>query len=229
MPQVQRPGTVTAAAIILFIVAGLSLLGSVCGGGQFVFAMASGEPAAPPKGQPPGMMDQHHFFAKEIPGYYAFGIGTSVLDILIALGLFAAGIGLWGVKSWSGKLAIGLTLFKLLLVMGGHIYGFAFILPAQQKFFEQHPIVAGPGAPEIDIGKITAITGAATIACIGVFQLAIAALIVMLLLTSSARDALAGRLPPPKDDERPRSKYEGYDEDDYSGGAKSPETGIKPE
>ncbi len=215
----QRPGMVLFVAIVVIIVGGLTLVGNLCGGGSMaITAMAPEAPQG--KGQPPDGAAIQRFIAKEVPSYIPVSLSIMVVDLFVGIGMLAAGIGLMRMSSLSRMAAIGLTLFKLLLACLGNVYNFVLVMPAQSKFFEANPLPQG--APF----DIAAFTQGATLICLGiviVIQLAVAAIILIGLNTAGVRAAFAAAGKPPMDDDeddRPRSRYEGYDDD------RPPETGI---
>jgi hypothetical protein len=203
---------VILAAVMLMIVGGFSLIGSICGAGGI--AMVAVTPEVPrAKGQPPDPLATQRFIAKEVPGYYPFVVATMTFDLLIGIGQIAAGIALLRMSSLARMAAIVLTLMKLLLSCVGHVYNGVLVMPVQAKFLEENPQVPASFTQSLTVALL-----AVTI----IFQLAFSALILVPLLLKSTRDAFAAASrPPAEEEERPRSRYEGYDDEDVP-----PETGI---
>src|SRR5438067_2350475 len=89
MPQKPKtPGVVIAAAIILIIVGGFSLVGGTCGGIGMVAAAMSPQQAGPAR--PGDAMAPMQFFIKEIPTYLAFMMICVILDTLCGIGQLVA-------------------------------------------------------------------------------------------------------------------------------------------
>jgi hypothetical protein len=213
--KAKTPGMVIFVGVILIIVGSWSLIGGLCGGGSMAFIALSPEPPGPKaKGQPPDPAAPQRFIAKEVAGYYAVVFSLMAVDMLFGLGQLFAGIGLLRLSSTARMLAILLTLGKLLVSFGGHAYNLLLVLPAQARFFEANPMPQGQGAP-FDLGAITQAFTAIILVLVIVIQLIVAATILVVLNRKSTRDAFAAASQPStEEDERPRSRYEGYDDDD---------------
>ena len=144
----KRPGAVTAAAVVLFIVGSLSLLcGIVTGGGVAVFALNPPRPDAPKKADaadPFGFMfAQQDFVIKESPAYYPVHITGAALDLLLGIAQIACGVGLLRMSSASRWMAILFTLVKLLTSLAFHVYTLMYEFPAQERFAAANPLVKG--------------------------------------------------------------------------------------
>jgi hypothetical protein len=219
----NRPGVVVAAAVILMIVSILTLLGGICGGGIMAFTAAAPEPKGEQAKQPFGDAGaQQRFIAKEAPAYYAVIFSLTGLGVLLSAGQLLAAIGLLSMNPTARTAAIWLTAAKLFVNFLGHVYNAVYVMPAQRDFFDQNPLPQG--AP-FDIGAFTQTLGSVMLVVVFLFQLAIGITIVGLLMTKSANDGFAAATAPPVEEEKPRSKYEGYDDEGYN--PPPPETGIQ--
>jgi hypothetical protein len=215
----KKPGGLLFVAIVLIILGGLALLsGVVSGGMNAIYAFQ--EPAPGPIRPGDGAAIQR-FFAKEVPGYTAFLFVGIVLGLVFGGGQLAAGIGLLKLKLWARTLAICLTLVKVLVLFIEVGYSVALVLPAQQKFFEQNPIVpAGGPAPPFDVVMFAQVFAYILLAGMVAVQLTLAGLILIFLNTASTKAALTGQPvkslsadDEEKGEEKPHARYEGYDEE----------------
>ena len=213
----KRPGLIIFAAVIMILAGSWNVLGGICGGGAI--ALLDAMPKMPhAKGQQDPTALQR-FVTKEVPGYYPVIFGMLALNVLLGIVMIAAGIGLLRMSSTARVVAMLLVLISLLISFGGGVYNAVFVLPAQARFVQANP---GPEfAMTMPIGIGSLIFGI-------VLQLAIAIAILVPLNTRSSKAAfVAASQPPQEEEDRPRSRYEGYDdEDDRPSSSSSPDTGF---
>jgi hypothetical protein len=213
----KRPGLIIFAAVIMILAGSWNVLGGICGGGAI--ALLDAMPKMPhAKGQQDPTALQR-FVTKEVPGYYPVIFGMLALTVLLGIAMIAAGIGLLRMSSTARVVAMLLVLISLLISFGGGVYNAVFVLPAQARFVQANP---GPEfAMTMPIGIGSLIFGI-------VLQLAIAIAILVPLNTRSSKAAfVAASQPPQEEEDRPRSRYEGYDdEDDRPSSSSSPDTGF---
>jgi uncharacterized membrane protein (DUF485 family) len=170
-----------------------------------------------------GPRAQQEFIAKQAPAYYAVTFTHLGLNLLLSLGQLIAAIGLLSMKPSARTAAIVFTVIKVTLAMLEHVYSAIYVIPAQREFFDLNP--PPQGAP-FDVGAFTQMLGSVVLVIAAAFQLGIAGLVIGLLLTRSAREGFdAAAAPPMPEEEKPRSGYEGYDDDGYN--PPPPETGIQ--
>jgi hypothetical protein len=221
----KRPGTVTAVAVILFIVGGWSLLMGTCGGGMAaVLALKPQAVEGPPgKVDPADAAAVQRFLANEVPGYTIVVFSLTGIDIILGLGQIVSGIGLLRMSGVARLMAILLTLIKLFFSFAGHAYSVILVVPAQVRMMQMNPL---PQPVPFDVGRFTeAITWLGVFITV-VIQLAIVITIISLLCTKRVRDAFAGSTPPVVDEEdRFRRRAQGYGDDPRA----PPETGIREE
>jgi hypothetical protein len=213
----KRPGLIIFAAVIMILAGSWNVLGGICGGGAI--ALLDAMPKLP---QAKGQQDPtalQRFITKEVPGYYPVIFGMLALTVLLGIAMIAAGIGLLRMSSTARVVALLLVLISLLISFGGGVYNAVFVLPAQARFVEANP---GPEfAMTMPLGIGSLIFGV-------VLQLAIAIAISIPLNTRASKAAFVAASQPPREEEdRPRSRYEGYDdEDDRPPSSSSPDTGF---
>lgn len=199
----ERPGAVTAAAILNIIIGVLGILCGLCGLGANLFASALTSGAAPgnPGGNP--VADMMRSVEQQVPGYQVVEIGKQSLVLILAILVLIAGIGLLNLKGWARGLTIVYAVVTIFLHLGYAAYEIGLVMPAveawQKDFVRRQGGVAAP--PMSNFGA----TGAGVI--FGAFLYvahAVAVLIILLLPGVSAAFAGAG----PR-----RGRYDDEDED----------------
>jgi hypothetical protein len=226
------PGSVTAAAILIFVYGGLGLACGTCGIGGGILGQAMPDPAGD-RGRLEALIE------KEAPGHKIIGFSSGGLHLLAFAGLVGAGIGVLYLSQIARVAVFLFILMDLLISTASNLYQVIFLTPVTQKLMVeelQKQQQAGAPPPPFDIGAIMGASTAIAIVVILVIKLAFCLPIMILLVTKSARDAFAGRLPegtPDRDadDEDRRKRYDGYDDDDdYGRPSKEPkspgDTGI---
>lgn len=221
MATPKVPGSVTAAAVLLFVYGGLFLGCGICGSASAFMPDPDGGGA-----RMKAMLD------KEVPMHQVVQYGSLAATSLLYIGMIVAGFLILRLSNFGRILAYLLILLDLVLVIGTSIYQFVFITPIMERFFDEQMQKAGPGAPQMG-GIMSIAMGAGVIIAI-IIKCAFLFPVMILLITKSASDAFAGRLPadaPSRDDDDRSSRYgEGYDDDDYSPPSKEPkspgDTGI---
>lgn len=223
----QRPGVVTAAAILLLVFGSLGIIGGVCGGAGLA-VMFSLDKLLPPKpaNQPDVFMGIRILpkLASEAPGYVPIMVGTTAFHLILSIAGIIAGIGAFKLKPSARTVGMSVAIGMIVLNLLSSVYQMAVVQPAQNRLMVQ----------ELGVGPIPG--GEASTVMTGVmllFQVLFSAgiwLTVFFLLNSArSRDAFAGKWPlqNAEDDrwgERPRSPYAGYDDDGNPPGP--PQTGI---
>jgi hypothetical protein len=218
--KVKTPGMVIFIAVLMFIAGGFSILGCVCGGGSIAMLEFVKFPQA--QGQPDPMALPNHL-KKEVPGYYPVIFTLMGLDGILGLAKIILGIGLLRLSSTARLVTMMAYVVNVLIICISGTYNGFFVLPVQGRFFAANP------QPGQELAQMMAIPGMV----LGVvLSLAVTITVLVVLNLRATKEAfLAASQPPTDDDERPRSKYEGYDDDDRP--RKSPkfpgDTGIKDE
>jgi len=128
----QRPGLVTAVAVMNFIFGGLGLLGALCGGLAIAgfAALMSNAPAGKP-GEP-DPKDLVKVFT-DIPGYVPFLIASLVMGLIMAIVLLTSGFGLLKLRNWARVLCFVYAGYTILSVIGGSVYQYTVVQPAMEK------------------------------------------------------------------------------------------------
>ena len=204
----NRPGTVTTAAIILFIVGGWSLLSVPCASVFIGVLAAMPEPpaAADGKAQVGDPAASMRFIVKEVPSYYPVIFASMAVTMVFGIGQIVAGLGLLRLSPRSRGMAILFTIGKLLWAFAGHAYNVFLVMPVQERFFQQNPHIPG--------GSLTGGLTYITLGITAVIQIAIGMVIIGLVLSPSAKAAF-NSTSAPGDDDLPRRRDEGYG-DDYN-------------
>jgi hypothetical protein len=216
---VKRPGTVTWAAVVLFIIGGWSLIMVPCAGvGMAVIAALPEKPLVNGKAAPDDPGAPIRFISREVPGYEIVTFASLGVSFLFGIIEIACGIGVLRLSSGARMLALLVACTRMLFSIAGNLYQALMVMPVQQRFYDQNPHIPG--------GSIASGLGYVGLGIGFLIQLIIFFAIVGLLMSSSARNAFAAAANPPAEDDEPPRRDEGYD-DDYNPPAGSRETGIR--
>jgi len=232
----DRPGSITFVAIVLIILGCLSLLGGLTGGPSLILAAVTADPAPRPKGQPPNGMDLQRMFAKETATYYPVTGGLLLADLLFGVGQIVCGVGLLKMNAARRVPAILVTLGKMLFSFANHAYQMLVLGPVTARFFQEAMVMPpGPQGQQqqmpFDLGMFMQAAMGIGVAITVVIQLAIFLTITLILMSAGTKAAFAAAAAPaPLDEdggkeERRRSRYEGYEDED-DGSRSPPDTGI---
>ena len=205
MPKkVKTPGMVTLVAILMFIAGGFNILGCVCGGGSIAMLEAIPDMPRGPGQQDPKAMQR--FLTKEVPGYYPVVFGILGIDGLLGIAKIALGIGLLRLNAMARLLTMAVYGFNLLLALASGVYNATILLPAQSRFIAANPAPEHVMVQPIAIGSLV----------LGILlALAVSITILVVLNLRSTKEAfLAASQPPTEAEDRPASRYEGYDDED---------------
>jgi hypothetical protein len=204
----KRPGVVLAAAIILFIFGGLSLLGIF---GAIIPYVTPARAAAPQRiGNQPQFVDPTPKLVQEEP---------ALMGVMTAFALFSAVLG--AVKIWAGigilqlrpsarimGIIVSALTFLLTIVQSAH--SALFFVPAYLRVFRQE------NPPEIGnfMGLVEAIFWIATGLGI-VVSIALWLTVILLLNSKRSRDAFAGISDEPAEERKreSRSRCDDYEEE----------------
>jgi hypothetical protein len=200
----RRPGVVTTAAVILFIVGGWSLLGACCTGASLglMFALPA-PPQIDDKARPEDPLASTRFLLKELPSYPYVQGGVLAINCLFGIGQIIGGIGLLKLRPFAPIFATSVSIGKLLFAFVGHAYAIMVVMPVQERFFVENPHIPG--------GNIVGMFGLFTIAGVAGVQIIIGLTIIALIYAPTAREAFAAAAsPPPEGEEWQRRR----DEDD---------------
>jgi hypothetical protein len=206
----ERPGVVTAAAVLNLIVGGLGLLCGLCGVGANLFTMSvlgnpnSGNPASS------AVADMLKFMESSAPGFQLVEVGKPALVVVLSVLALIAGMGLLNVKGWARTLTFLYAVVTILLHLGYVIYEFALVLPAvqawEQDFVRRQGALAAQQSGNFAAGGVGVVLGAALF-------IGHAAVVLVLLLLPAASAAFAGA---------GRDRYDDEDDDDELDGPRRP-------
>jgi len=206
----KRPGVVLAAAIILFVFGGLSVLGIF--GAVTPYVMPE-MPQPKQVGNQPQFIDPTPKLVAEEPTLMAVMSIASVLGALVGGAKIWAGVGIMQLRPGARTAGIYLSLLTIVMSIAQSVYSALYFVPAYLRIF------ARENAPEI-VHFQGIIEGALWgMTAFGIVGSSVLWIIVILLLNSRrARDAFAGISETPADEpepeRKPRSRYAGYDDDD---------------
>jgi hypothetical protein len=130
-------------AIINMVMGGIMLFCGCCASSDVVLLGAMG--GAPGPGGAP-VADMKAFLDNETPGWEAVLVAYALIQLLLAVVLVAAGIGLLKMQSWARWLSLFYSAVALLLAIVFTIYVAGFLGPARAKYQEKHMNVAGQPA-----------------------------------------------------------------------------------
>lgn len=235
-----RPGSLTFVAIVLIILGSLSLLGGLTGAPTLIITAVTPDPPPRQPGEPPNANDIHRMAAKETATYYPVVGGSILVDLLFGIGQIVCGIGLLKMNPSRRIPAILVTLVKMVFSWGNQAYQVVVLGPVTAKFFEEAmKMPAGPqGQPPppmpFDMGTCMQAGMGIGVAITVIVQLAILLTITLILTSAGTKAAFAAAAAPQVDDgafeadkdERRRSRYEGYDDEDDLPPKSPPDTGI---
>ena len=202
------PGSITAAAVLMFIYGGFLLLCGVCGGVMTV--------AMPDQGGQQARMQA--MLDAGAPGHQIVQFGSMGLHILIGFAMVGAGI---GVLRWSNVariIACIAIVLEVIVTVGNGIFQIVFIMPVTNRFIAevvQAQQKQGAPPPPFDLNAFMTGTGIATIFVMILIKFALLLPIGICLNLAGARAAFSGKLDaPPIDDDRDRDRPR--DDDDYN-------------
>jgi hypothetical protein len=199
MPR-QRPGSVTAAAILAIIYGGLFTLCNLCGLISTATQGAMNKMIGGNDPQQAQIQKQvEEVMERDVPLYRPMQYVGPTLGLLLSVAFLAAGIGLLGVHSWARLLAIGTAGLTVVVNLVMTVYQLAFVMPAMNRVFTEvlpQAMAKGPGpvppAEFMTIMKASLITGIIIAVVIQLAVIAYLLLIVFLLMRRAARAAFAG-------------------------------------
>lgn len=136
MAAPQRPVPVTIIAVLNFVFGILGLLGSLCGGGIFLFGVIMMDTLAKQPGQPgkPNPFQGLPPIGEGIPGFLPFMVSSLVLGCVMALCLIIAGIGLLKMKGWGRSLSMFYAFVTILTTLVSTSYTIAYVNPGMEKW-----------------------------------------------------------------------------------------------
>jgi hypothetical protein len=227
----KRPGVVVAAAILLFILGGLSILGACCGIGSVLMRdTLENMIPKPPEIQGKKPMDGmalNRQVEKELPSKVFVESGFHVFNLLLGLVKVGLGIGLLRLLSAARTFTFAIAVCSILTSMGQQLYEAIVVAPVMQRAFAEQ----AKDMPQEMQGLGTIMqAGAWGGAVLGiVISLAIWITVMVLLSGAKVRSAFAGadsESSSEDDEEKPRSRYEGYDDGEGPPPRSPGETGI---
>ncbi len=197
----QRPGTVTAAAVLNFVFGGIFVL--CCGLNNLVQSLV---PMSGFGGGAQGSVnvgkELREEIEKEAPGAQAVGAGAASLNIVFGIVMIVAGVGLLKMRSWARTLSIVVWLLVITAAIGGGAYNIVVTGPATERAMdtvtERHP--DDPSIQILKGGLVSALTRAAGFVGVAI-QCIVAAPVLILMLSGGTRRAFAGEgaVTPPAD------------------------------
>ena len=223
----QRPGSVTAAAVMCIIYGSITGLYSVCGIGSLFF-----EKSLRNMVRDDAMQAKMHEKLDEAAGYAVVKVTSAVLGLIVAIAFLIFGVGLLKMSDSARKLTLALCFFTMLTSVASGGYAAVVLIPAAADGVEEGmplELAKQPGNQNAKQNQVVAQTmatvvkiGGAIVAVVFYAVLVIYLLIIVILLNRvHVRAAFAGIGPEPLDDEpwRHEKPDTGYDDD---GGGERP-------
>ena len=197
MPSRPRnPGTLVAAAVLLFVYGGLLTICNLVGG----VASAFNDPNDPMKLQ--------ETLNDEVPGHRLVTLGAIVVGFLLGAGMIVAGVGVLNRKPVARKTALFLCVLDIILVLASSAFNAIFVYPVMNRLFADMADQAQFPAP---MGQFMAIWMWVALVLSILFASVFCGIIIALLNAAKSRAAFAGRFDPdPLDRLR---DYDDLDED----------------
>jgi hypothetical protein len=131
----QRPGSVTAAAILLMVYGSMNLLCAMCAGGMAFFP----DPDAPA-------------LVNEIPAFHAVQIGHALSNMIVGSAMIVLGSLLLNMSAAARLGALIACWYEVVLLFAHSAYAAIFEIPVRQRLFADEA-VKNPVLP-IDIGEL---------------------------------------------------------------------------
>ena len=117
----KNPGTVTAAAVLLFVYGGMLTTCNLVGS------------AASAVNNPDDPMKLQETMVAEVPGYRLVSLGTMIVGFLIGAGMIFAGVGVLKLKPASRKTAIFLCFAQIVTVLASNVYSAILVFPVTSR------------------------------------------------------------------------------------------------
>jgi hypothetical protein len=184
----NRPTAVLVIAILHFIVGGLGLLQSVCGG---VLLLSGGMEMMAKIGGPQAA---HQIEVMEgLPYYKFYMVGNLVVDLVFDMMLLAAGFGLLRMRAWAHKLSIAYAVTSILHKVIIAIYTFSYLL----AIYDHLPPFAAnqPGTQEVQ--RMVAVMQKAVAGATPFITMIYPLAVLVIMLWPAVRSAFGGGVSPP--------------------------------
>jgi hypothetical protein len=199
----QRPGALTAAAILCIIYGSLGAMSGVCGIAGMALQGAGGKNllAGNDPAQAEMQKKMEEALERKLPGHAAFDLSYALLSLLTAIGLLIAGIGLLGVRPWSRMLAMTSAIAAMIPLILHALYLIVFVIPIMGEVAQvvQDALPQkGPGpqpAQVIGVVKAVMIGIMVMLAVFKVLWVIYLAVVMMLLSRPNIRAAFASVAP----------------------------------
>jgi hypothetical protein len=203
----KRPGTVVAAAVLLFIYGAFNLSCSFCAGISF----AAGDP-------------NEAQIAREVPGHQIVNISQAISNLLTGAAMIALGVGVLQLMPIARIGAFLICSYEILMALAHTVYSVVLVIPATQRVMAAQA-QNNPQAP-FDVVQVMNISVWGFLVFAVLLTLSMCGLIMIFLSGKNVRAAFADENqgePPP--DRLPR-RYDDYDDDYPPPRPSSGETGI---
>jgi hypothetical protein len=188
----KRPGTVVAAAVLLFIYGAFNLSCSFCAGISFV----AGDP-------------NEAQIAQEVPGYQIVNITQAVSNLLTGAAMIALGVGVLHLMPIARIGAFLVCSYEILMALAYTVYAIALVIPATQRVLaaqaQNNPQAA------FDVGQLMNVFVWGSLVFADLLALSMCGLIMIFLSGKNVRAAFADEY---EGDPRPDRLPRHYDDDD---------------
>jgi hypothetical protein len=213
MPRKRRPVVILVMAIINMVMGGLILICGMCAGSDAAILTAAG--GAPGPGGAPAS-DMKTFLDNETPGWEAVLIGYAFVQLVLAVVLVAAGIGLLKMQSWARWLSVFYSAIALVLALAFTVFVAGFMGPARVKYQErQMNLAAQPASAQAGFQFGKTLGQSMNVICYGAIPIIHAIILAIVMLLPAVGEAFA---PPRRRRSRTRDEDDlDEDEDDDRG------------
>jgi hypothetical protein len=213
MARQQVPTAVVVVAILHFILGGIGLLSSLCGG--IALAVGGGDIgrlfAFNPEMQQQ-IETQQRVVTEHAPFYVAWQVEGFVVGLVLSALLVTAGVGLLRLRSWARSFSLVYAVVDILQTLLAASYTFVFYLPAYQEAVRQTHYRT---AQEAEIARVTAQSMGIGMAFGFLLTLAYPVVVLVIMLLPSVAAAFRG--------ETVRKEPEDYRDPDEPGGFTEPD------
>ena len=195
-----RPGSVMTAAVLLLIYGSLMLVCGLCGGaGQFIK-------------DPNDPMGLEEFMAKELPAHQVMEITQAVSNVVIALTMILAALGILQLMPAARIAAYCATIYEIVWAVVHSAYTVIFVFPVTERMFAQ--VAQNQPPMPFDFGQL--MTGGMWVGVTLSFCICLGFCvpIILCLSTKSARAAFAWEYTPEFSPHDRLSRFDDLDDDD---------------
>jgi hypothetical protein len=203
-----RPTILLVTAIVNFVLGGLAILFSVCGGLGLVLTANLNFPAPPGSGGVSKPMPNIlTILEKHLPGYQAVVFGSMALNLVLALALVVGSLGVLWLRPWGRWTCVVVAVLGALTQIAGTVYNIRYVNPIMPEYqremeeWQRQLVPKGPAAgPQVQIPSMSmdpAVTNVLSLIA-PTLVTGYALFLVVVMFLPSVRAAFAGAELPPE-------------------------------